>query len=114
MKFQLGFVIFVTFCGVAGLTRDLKNNLLQKALKNLVKALSKENHLVSFVVDRLSNDKKEIASFGSIASVPHIVSSFDWKSNNFQLNSSAIVLLKSAKYLRLFNMFTNLPSTFSF
>lgn len=107
------FIAFVIFGEVENFLQTLKRDSLQKAFVNISKALGQKNRLVTVVVDNSSRNKTSMASFTSLAEIPHIVASFDPECKNFSLKSSAIVSLNTMASFEAFNKRTRLPSTFS-
>lgn len=110
MKFSI-FVIVLVFCKVKSFSRSLKCGTMETAFINISETLATHNHVVAIVVDSVFNNKTDFAPFASFAGIPHIVAKFDNTSENFLLNSSAIVLLNTIASLETFNSRTILPVT---
>lgn len=81
-------------------------------------SLAERNHLVRIIEIKNAVDALKLAAFVSVISVPHLVVKYPEKKTlnlpfyKFDLNSSAIVFLDSAKTLFLFNQRTILRRTF--
>lgn len=107
MKFSRAFLIFVIFCEI-GSIKVPNSSAMKKAFVDIVYAVSKQSHLLSIV--RGSNITYFDVST-AYASKPHNVVTFDEDSNDFRLNSSAIVSLDSIESLLIFNNHTVVPVT---
>lgn len=111
MKFYLEFVIIVAFSNVGTFSHGSRDKVLQKALVDIVEALSKQDYLLSIVLGSSSEDTYS-APLALTAEIPHIVAKLDNEENKLKLNSSAIVILDSVASLNAFNKRTVIPSSF--
>lgn len=107
------FTIFSMFFKVNSFPRSFQKSSLAKAFSSVSEFLVDRNHLVSLVTfGDVKIGEAEATVYAATAGIPHIVTRWN-KMEKFLLNSSAIVLLNSVGWLKVFNSHTDVPMTFS-